>query len=234
MNVSEIPPDLRLPWLAPSGLDTTHGIMTAFADGGECLTCAASHGSATLPEGSAAANALESAVDDLIRRITDSGPIAASLRLVLVLAAWDEEFRAADLYSGNVYLASEWSAQSLAQAAGVHDIMLGTPAVLCALLTLLFQAELIYRFPVAIKFRGTFGVERQFRLNCWGRRLASRIAGHDSAAQFSISIRRRLAAHLQEHHDLYAKHMALLRDLAAFPAGAAWESARRLPVGVLI
>jgi len=209
MNVSEVPPDLRLPWLAPSG-------------------------SVILPDGSAAEGALESAVDDLIRRITDSGPIATSLRLVLMLAAWDEEFRAANLYPGNVYLASEWSVQPLAEAAGVHDTMLDTFAALHALLTLLFQAELIYRFPVAIKFRGTFGAERQFRLNCWGRRLASRIAKHDSAAQFSTSIRRRLAAHLQEHHDLYTKHMALLRDLAAFPAGAAWESAKQLPVGVLI
>jgi hypothetical protein len=167
---------------------------------------------------------------DQAGRVTGGTELSALFDVVMALAAWDSQFRRHELLSGNVYLASERDAAALIQVAG-----LGRPSgpVLEVALASLFGLELIYRFPVALKFRGVFGRERQLRLNCWGRRLVDRLVADPVLAERAGTINANLSRHLAEHDSEYRAHMRALGRPASATPGDAWLSARQLPVGVL-
>jgi hypothetical protein len=170
---------------------------------------------------------------DLRDDLSIGGAFAADLNLVLALAVWDSEFRAAGLYAGNIYLASEASVRPLLRVVGLPsepDVVADDE--LDESLRRLVEVELIYRFPVAVKFRGEFGPDKQFRLNGWGRRLASRVTS-DLGVDRTDALHTAAARHLELHRALYAAHMDLLADLDAHPVGSAWTSSTQLPVGVL-
>ncbi|WP_441248221.1 hypothetical protein [Kitasatospora sp. McL0602] len=242
MKISDIVPDLRVPWLSlPEGSAErrfSNGTVSLRSDATglpstRTLLDDTLRVSVTTSADLTADQFLESAVGELAEAIPLGGPLSATLSLVLVLALWDEEFRASGLFAGNIYLASERAVPALADAAGLDCPDLHSPQTLDRLLGELFQAELIYRFPVAVKFRGVFGKERQFRLNCWGRRLVAQLECHPATVNLAASVRAGIRAHLDQHRAAYQEHMALLAELAAHPAGTAWNSAERLPVGIL-
>jgi hypothetical protein len=190
------------------------------------------------PQNTSVNDYLEAAVDEAAGQFADGGPLSTALQLVLALALWDEEFTAAGLFAGNIYLANEASATSLLSVSGLTpseqaDGGLDSPGALDALLGEMFRAELIYRFPVAVKFRGRFGEDRQFRLNCWGRMLAGRLEQHSANAAPARRARTRIRNHIHDNREEYQAHMIVINDLPAYPVGTAWDSALTLPVGVL-
>ncbi|WP_439681555.1 hypothetical protein [Embleya sp. MST-111070] len=238
MNLSDIAPDLRAPWL--------------FLPRGRCRSFTAGHVAWAEPDGmgpragldptcpvrveTVPARPAEAVLEEMAGEVAahaalHSPRLAVALDLVLALAAWDRAFRDVDLFPGNIYLAGEAGVGPVLRVSG-RDL---PPAVDAReILTELTRAELLYCFPVAWKFRGTYGSERQFRLNCWGRRLAHRLAEHEDIARVHARSLAETTAHLLEHRRIYAEHLRLLGDLDSRPAGAAWTSAAELPVGVLL
>jgi hypothetical protein len=237
MKMSDIAPDLRIPWLAlPNGVTERRfrsGSVSLLAP--LCTDAETSLVSVEPAAGRTMNECLEAAVGELTEDVITSGPLSVTLRLALVLGIWDEEFRAAGLFPGNIYLASERAVPRILEVADIIPTEDPTyPLSLNTVLTELFRAELIYRFPVAIKFRGEFGAERQFRLNCWGRRLGIRLQAQTAIGCLATSARRRIRTHLDRYDSAYREHMTILADIAAHPVGAAWTSAEQLPVGVLL
>jgi hypothetical protein len=154
------------------------------------------------------------------------------LELVAALASWDRAFRDAGLLAGNVYLASDAAGLDLLAAAGARCRL--SAGTLAAVLHDLYGLELIYRFPVALKFRSEYGPDRQFRLNCWGRRLAAQLRADGPVAAGAPAVDAALDGLLARHHDRYARHVALLHEAAEGDGGRSWASAAALPVGVLL
>lgn len=162
-----------------------------------------------------------------------SGRHDARLILSILLSAtrWDAAFREHEIFDGSVYFASTAAVRALIEITTTHA---GTsPGEVDAILQLLFDLELAYRFPVALKFRGKFAEEKQVRLNCWGRRLADRLRDSgkfDAEWDHTATLTR---AHLIDHERRYRAHMDRLRAGAFEPLGSAWDSAQTLPVGTL-
>jgi hypothetical protein len=169
--------------------------------------------------------------------------LAASLRqecgqpqsdLILLVGAMeilDRAFRATGLWRGNIYLAGYQSLESLTR---VLSWTAATSAGVPELLRDLQALELIYLFPVASKFRrGRHDGDVQFRLNGWGRSLASRLpwpltsAMKDSASAL-------LAAHLDTHHDAYARHLSNFDVNQQEYAADLFAAAKDLPIPVLV
>lgn len=152
--------------------------------------------------------------------------------IIAACDAWDSAFRRHGLFDASVYFASSHDIFELVSLTSRDDLV-STPDQVDRILASLFEVELVYRFPVAMKFRGEFGAERQARLNCWGRRLADRLRAQSEFANALTSIDDSVAAHLDDNRAQYLDHMRLLAHLADYPPGTAWRSAEDLPVGVL-
>jgi ATP phosphoribosyltransferase len=152
--------------------------------------------------------------------------------LVALLSVWDDVIREVDLYPGRVYLASEEAARRLFPVAGL-DLL--SPHKFATLLLEAQALELVYRFPVAYKFRGRYGGENQCRLNGWGRRLARRAMQDPGSAALCERARAALRRHLIEHRDAYASHIEYVSSegLATAPADS-WSLANELPVPILL
>jgi ATP phosphoribosyltransferase len=152
--------------------------------------------------------------------------------LVVLLALWDDLIREVGLYTGRVYMASEEATRSLLPLAGVDA---PPPEQFTQLLLEAQALELMYRFPVAYKFRRSYGLENQCRLNGWGRRLARRALKHDASRRESEEWRERLRRHLEQHADAYRHHIEHVgsEGLATAPADS-WTLSARLPVPILL
>jgi hypothetical protein len=151
------------------------------------------------------------------------------LSLITVLALWDEAIRQADIYDGNVYLASEDAVDRLLNLTGIQ---IGSDLAL--MLDWLSAFELLYRFPVAYKFRPWYGPERQCRLNGWGR-YAYRILCSSDAAGLPIEHWRDIyVRHALEFRDCY--RAGILSALQARDSGelSVWQAVQALPVPLLI
>jgi hypothetical protein len=152
--------------------------------------------------------------------------------LVGLLSIWDDLIRELELYHGRVYLASEDAVRRLYPLAGTDQPSEN------AFHTLLLEAqalELMYRFPVAFKFRRAYGHENQCRLNGWGRRLARRAFADPESARVGGEWRDRLRAHLLENRDAYRAHVEYVASdgLRTAPADS-WERAKELPVPLVL
>jgi hypothetical protein len=146
--------------------------------------------------------------------------------VVCVLDAWDRLFRELEIYDGNIYMASETAVARLLEVAGAPEVP--TPDVVTALDDL--QAvELVYRFPIARKFRGTFGVDNQCRLNGWGRRLAQNLP-HPDAERWRSAIRDHLRAEGAAYRDL-VKDLVKASDASG---GELWNRVQSVPVSILV
>jgi ATP phosphoribosyltransferase len=152
--------------------------------------------------------------------------------LIVLLSVWDNTIRDTGLYEGRVYLASEEATRKLFVLAGAE-----APSA-DAFRTLLLEAqalELMYRFPVAYKFRREYGVENQCRLNGWGRRLAQRALKDPTSAQLVDDWEKALRSHLIQHRDTYTTHIdhVASEGLTTAPANS-WLLANQLPVPILL
>ncbi|MEU3523163.1 hypothetical protein AB0E62_04730 [Streptomyces sp. NPDC038707] len=141
--------------------------------------------------------------EELLTSAESDGPLAEPLRLVGTLAVWDEVVRAGGVYGGNIYLASEHSVAALLRTA--HDAEPPTADRLAELLEQLHALELLYRFPVAYKFRGKHGLERQCRINGWGRLLFRLLDAAPTNPYGLGDARRRLAEHVHAHREVYRR-----------------------------
>ncbi|MFJ4744423.1 hypothetical protein [Streptomyces sp. NPDC088775] len=168
----------------------------------------------------------------------ESGPVLAEpLRLVSTLALWDEVVREAGVYASNIYLASERSVAGLLRTA--HAIAPPSPAELTESLEQLHAMELLYRFPVAYKFRGGHGAERQCRINGWGRllfRMLSDAGGGSEGDQYGIgAARERLARHVQDHRGAYLRGVRAASAAEDHTGARIWEEIHvEQPIPVLI
>jgi len=158
--------------------------------------------------------------------------VADLFELVVLLGAWDDAIREIGLYSGRVYLASEEATGRLFRFAGEQT---PDPDSLRELLIEAQSLELIYRFPVAYKFRHTYGSENQCRLNGWGRRLALRTVRDPESARLREQWYANLRAHLLDCFNDYFSHIEYLgsEGLATAPADS-FALATRLPVPILL
>jgi hypothetical protein len=150
------------------------------------------------------------------------------LSVVAVLALWDEVVRKVGIYTGNIYLASEAAVSHLLAICGVapsYDVV--------TLLDWLTAFELLYRFPVAYKFRRGYGPERQCRLNGWGR-LAYRMA---KGAEVDLPFdewERALASHALTYSETYRAVVDAALRAEDGHDSSVWQLANELPVGVLV
>jgi ATP phosphoribosyltransferase len=180
----------------------------------------------------------EPAGDEDVRAALDASIRRGDLRvsasdlfsLTVLLSMWDDMVRAAGLVAGRVYLASEEAVSRLYGIAG-----LTAPADVDALLVEAQSLELIYRFPVAFKFRRAYGGENQCRLNGWGRRLARRMLEDGTSLAMAEDWGRRIEKHLREHAEDYRAHVdhVASRGLADAPADS-WDRSAALPVPLLL
>ncbi|WP_144762253.1 hypothetical protein [Curtobacterium sp. 9128] len=175
--------------------------------------------------------------DDLVAELearwaappAEDSPLYAVAQLVIALDAFDSACRDSGVFVGNVYLASEAAVDAVL---GVAELTRRADD-LAELLTALQFAELMYRFPVAYKFRGTHSVERQCRLNGWGRLLAERLATLEWSRQISRDARDAVRSHVASHADAYARHLSACLTARDDGEGHEWERALELPVPVL-
>jgi hypothetical protein len=152
--------------------------------------------------------------------------------LLTLMSAWDELIRDFGLMAGRVYFASERAVGRLFAVAGADR---STPEQIEGLLLEAQSLELIYRFPVAYKFRGAYGAENQCRLNGWGRRLARRAVADQVSAELAAAGRETLRVHLATHRQAYQEHLDHVSSQGPATAPVdSWERSASLPVPLLI
>ena len=229
----DLPPHIRLlAWPALNRRDSLPGVAVAVPD--HLAACPASLAcySRAVTVGLDLPPDVAGTPEAVFRRGDYIHPLLEPLRLVVVLALWDEVVRAEGVYAGNIYLASEGS------VAALMEVALGSapPApALDELLEQLHAMEMLYRFPVAYKFRGAHGRERQCRINGWGRLLFHELTGTDDDVIGYRDMRTRLTEHITQHRDAYTRGVA--RAVAAHDdaGGRVWQTIHEdQPIPVLI
>lgn len=225
-----LPPHVRALVLGPArGHDAQVGDLTlrAFEDPAASSARLAARDATVLVDGVDSAAQAVTALADAAR----SRPFANYHRdvttLVGVLACLDRALQAERLYDGNAYLASEDAVVTLLATVGVPVDRRWVNATLDELQAL----EMIYRFPVAQRFRGTYDGTTQCRANCWGRELHSWIDGDDRTAAGTWSAA--LVARLRRSAQQYRAHFRALQTDGCSPADR-WASTTSLPIPVLI
>ncbi|MCP9213337.1 hypothetical protein [Streptomyces cucumeris] len=171
----------------------------------------------------------DAALLTLLTSQTTTPELRPLLDIVVGMAIWDEALRTRGVFVGNAYLASEDAVGALLTVTGVE-----VPGSLVGHLEELQAFELLYRFPVAYKFRGMYGAERQCRLNGWGRLLYRHLAEADGAGLPVATWRAAVDRHLGTYHEPY--RVALDRAVRAVDEapGETWDTVRALPVPVLM
>lgn len=168
------------------------------------------------------------ASDATVRWLLETLPVESDI--VVSLDAWDAAFRDTGLFGGNVYLASEAAVAGLYAVATTRQLDV---QVVRGRLDELHAIELIYRFPVAVKFRGAFGADNQCRLNGWGRRLAQSIRACEPAR--AEEARLRIIDHISEHRADYQSLIDVLVEASDDgDTTAVWNRVGRVPVGILL
>lgn len=231
MPLHDLPPHLRL--LARPALSGVAGpvpldvVVPDHYSGLRASLLAQADGVAVrVPAGSAPVDAVLLTL--LTSQATTPG-LRPLLDIVVGMAIWDEALRTRGIFAGNAYLASEDAVGALLTVMGAK-----VPGSLTRHLEELQAFELLYRFPVAYKFRGVYGAERQCRLNGWGRLLYRHLAGADGAGLPVATWRAAVDRHLETYHEPY--RVALDRAVRAVDEapGETWDTVRALPVPVLM
>ena len=150
------------------------------------------------------------------------------LSVIAILALWDEVVRKVGIYTGNIYLASETAVSHLLTIGGVAP-----PQDVVSLLDWLTAFELLYRFPVAYKFRHGYGSERQCRLNGWGR-LAYRMARCAEVDLPFDELERALVSHALTYSETYRAVVGAALRAEDGHDSSVWQLANELPIGVLV
>lgn len=174
---------------------------------------------------------LEACLAKVIREISGSGAFSDLDTAVVALDAVDRCFRESGLWPGNIYLAR---AEALQQAL---DLMGGTPLFRGPETALreLAALELVYLFPVAGKFRsGAYDGQIQYRLNGWGRSLATRLTAARAGAAQADAYQQKLRAHLAREHQRYGFFLSRLDVACQDYADNRLDDALTLPIPVLV
>jgi hypothetical protein len=174
---------------------------------------------------------LEVCLAKVIREISGSGAFNDLDTAVVALDAVDRCFRESGLWPGNIYLAG---AEALRLAL---DLMGGTPLFRGPETALreLAALELVYLFPVAGKFRsGAYDGQIQYRLNGWGRALATRLTAASAGAAQASAYQWELSAHLAREHQRYSSFLSQLDVSRQDYAGNRLDDALTLPIPVLV
>ncbi|MGF6884908.1 hypothetical protein ABIA39_008601 [Nocardia sp. GAS34] len=233
----KVRPDLRLPWTMIEPSRTQRAFATGSVGWFSPTHQWADRVSAVVIDHAPeleAAEFLDRLIDEFATAAGEDLDLCPAVGIAMLLALWDSEFRASGLYGGNIYLASAGSVAALGDVAGWSAPLLVDAGVLERVLLSMASAELLYQFPVAAKFRGEFGPDRQLRLNCWGRQLAERVIRGGAATTRITAARERIRHHLENYDGQYRRHMEVLAHLEDYQPGHAWACARSLPVGVLV
>ncbi|MFJ4622896.1 hypothetical protein [Streptomyces sp. NPDC088812] len=151
------------------------------------------------------------------------------LDIVVCMALWDETLRVQGVFDGNAYLASEGAVDALLGVAGARR-----SGTLTRHIEELQSFELLYRFPVAFKFRGAYGDERQCRLNGWGRLLFRHLVRADDIGLPLAEWRTAVERHVEDHREQYRTALACAVRAVDTAPGEAWETVKDLPVPVLM
>jgi hypothetical protein len=148
--------------------------------------------------------------------------------LALCLALWDEAVRTEGIYAGNVYLATEAAVARMLNIAGVDAEL-----TLSERLDLLQAFEMLYRFPVAWRFRGKYGGERQCRINGWGRLLLREVRASNINLPLELW-HSRMSSHLKEHGSAYRAVLSAAKEATDNSKTRIWDKALQLPVPLVI
>jgi len=144
--------------------------------------------------------------------------LSTPVKLLCALVLWDEVVREHGIFQGNIYFASESSVSNLLAVAGEP-----VPGDLAAVLHDLHSLELLYRFPVAWKFRGAHGLERQCRANGWGRLFGRLVRSAAAGRAMTDPWRELLSAHALEHREAYRQGVELASRADDNVETAIWE-----------
>ncbi|MFJ6105302.1 hypothetical protein ACIQHY_30410 [Streptomyces sp. NPDC092359] len=238
----DLPPHLRLlAWPALNRLGAVDGVTVSvppeLASSPPSLACYSGSVGLTYRDDAGTG----AAWDDALTAPESADVLAEPLRLVSTMALWDEVIREEGVYRGNIYLASERSVAVLLDTAHgtargtAQDTAPRTADRLAELLEQLHALELLYRFPVAYKFRGAHGLERQCRINGWGRLLFRLLdaAPHDP---YGIrTARARLSRHVRTHREAYRRGVAAASAAEDASGARIWADIHaEQPIPVLI
>jgi hypothetical protein len=174
---------------------------------------------------------LEACLARIIREISGSGSFNDLDRAVVALDAVDRCFRESGLWPGNIYLAGVRALQLALDLMGDAPLYRRPETALRELAAL----DLVYLFPVAGKFRtGAYDGQLQYRLNGWGRALATRLTAAQHGAEQARAYQRELSAHLAREHQRYGSFLSQLNAARQNYVGNPLDDALTLPIPVLV
>jgi hypothetical protein len=238
---ASIPPDLRFgaaDMLADPSVDDRIGDVTLHAQG--CLPPwpafpnylrYADRETILVAEGVDESAELEACLAQVISEISGSGAFNDLDAAVVALDAVDCCFRESGLWSGNIYLAGAEALRLALDIMGDTPLFRGPEIALRELAAL----ELVYLFPVARKFRsGAYDGQVQYRLNGWGRALATRLTAASAGAAQASAYQRELNVHLSREHERYSSFLDGLDAARQDYVGSRLDDALALPIPVLV
>ncbi len=185
-----------------------------------------------LAEGVSTRGDLEDRLSSQVQQTPESGELAELSTAVAALDAVDQCFRDSDLWRGNIYLAGADALTAVLNMVGGVEQMDRRAEVVSRELAAL---ELVYLFPIAPKFRaGVYDGQVQFRLNGWGRSLASRFCGTPAGARRANSFKHLIGRHLTTEFRRYECFLRCLDVARQNYQGNVLDSSQSLPIPVLI
>jgi hypothetical protein len=151
---------------------------------------------------------------------------------VLALDAVDRCFRESGLWPGNIYLAGTGTLTIVQHLAQDPEPVHRDPAVVLRELAAL---ELAYLLPVAGKFRsGAYDGQIQYRLNGWGRALATRLTAGAAGAACASALRLKISQHLTSESQRYTSFLSDLDVARQDYRSNRLDAAFALPIPVLV
>jgi hypothetical protein len=174
---------------------------------------------------------LEACLARVIKEISGSGAFNDLDTAVVALDAVDRCFRESGLWSGNIYLAGAEALWLALDLMSDTSLFRGPETALRELAAL----ELVYLFPVASKFRsGAYDGQIQYRLNGWGRALATQLTAAPAGAARASVCQQELSAHLAREYHRYSSFLRQLDVARQTYPGNRLEDALTLPIPVLV
>jgi len=174
---------------------------------------------------------LDMCLAQVILEISDCAAFNDMDTAVLVLDAVDRCFRESGLWPVNIYLAGGEALGLALDFMGGAPLFHGPETALRELAAL----ELVYLFPVAGKFRaGAYDGRIQYRLNGWGRALATRLTAARAGAAQASAYQQELSAHLAREYQRYSSFLSELDVARQDYVDNRLDDALTLPIPVLV
>lgn len=178
------------------------------------------------------ADELEARLGEYIHAAAQDEALGDLSVAVLTLDAVDRCFRESGLWPGNIYLTGARTLAAVLHLARDPGFVHREPE---AVLRELAALELAYLFPVAGKFRaGGYDGQIQYRLDGWGRALATRLTAGRAAEARARALRVKVGRHLASERQRYAALLSELDVARQDYPGNLLDAALALPIPVLI